>query len=257
MDYEQLYTQLSKIQRELKDKLAASQTMLKKVAKESESGDLKSAIRDIRGMEELIQAQSQSLAALKETAEGFDGKAYFENGDFEAQLLQCCQESGVDVKGTFPVYEMFPYRVRLDAENQDVYINRKKLQCMRPSRLVATVKANQEKQGRGSFNAQGFLSELCDAYDMAILKDGKRTGADIYLSTIYKLLVPMSRSRREYDQNSFAFDLARLFSSGEEETKTGRRFQFGTSRNNNRAFRILDSEGREQFLATICFYKPE
>ncbi len=257
MDYEQLYAQLSRTGKELKEKLGAAQSLLKKADRESGAGDLKGFARDLEGLDELVRAQAQCLAALREAVDAFDAKAYFENGDFETQLLRCCAESGVDVTGTFPVYEMFPYRVRLDAENQEVYVNKKKLACMRPASLAATVKAMQEKQGRGAFNERAFAGELCDAYDLARMKEGKRAGADIYLATIYKFLTPMSRSRKDYDQNSFAFDLSRLYISGLEETKSGRRFQFGTSRVSSKAFRILDGEGREQFLSTICFYLPD
>ena len=62
---------------------------------------------------------------------------------------------------------------------------------------------------------------------------------------------------KEYDQQSFAFDLARLYTSGIEETKNGRRFQFGPSRKPEQAIRILDKDGIEQFLSTICFIDPE
>ncbi|MEY8427469.1 hypothetical protein AALA00_07070 [Lachnospiraceae bacterium 46-15] len=93
----------------------------------------------------------------------------------------------MDVRGDFPVYEMFPYRVKLDTENQDLYLDRKKVPCMRPQ--------------------------------------------------------------------SFAFDLAHLYMSEIEETKSGRKFQFGPSRNNIKAIRILDRDGQEQFLATIRFYE--
>lgn len=65
----------------------------------------------------------------------------------------------------------------------------------------------------------------------------------------------MSRFRKDYDKQSFAFDLARLYSSGVEETKNGKKFQFGPSRNNEKAFRILDKDGKQQFLATIRFYE--
>lgn len=64
----------------------------------------------------------------------------------------------------------------------------------------------------------------------------------------------MSRHRKYYDQQSFAFDVARLYSSDVEVTKNGRKFQFGPSRNNGKAIRILDKDGKEQFLATIRFY---
>lgn len=257
MDYEDLYERLEKVEKEIKDQLALSQRLHKNIVRETESGDLKSAVRDIRALEEAVRSQSRTVASLREAVDGFDTKAYFESGDFEAQLLQCCGDSGVDVKGTFPVYEMFPYRVRLDVENQDLYLNRKKVQCMRPSSFVSAVKAGQDKLNRASFNAQAFAGELGDVYELALLRDGKREGADVYLTALYKLLAPMGRTRRDYDQNAFAFDLARLYASGVEETKSGKRFQFGPSRNNSKAIRILDQEGRERYLSTICFFQPE
>ena len=107
---------------------------------------------------------------------------------------------------------------------------------------------------KASFNAQAFVNELADAYDLAVLKLKKAPDADIYLTSLYKFLAPMGRFRKEYDQQSFAFDIARLYASDVETTKNGRCFQFGPSRNNNKALRILDSEGHEQFLATIRFY---
>ncbi len=257
MDYEQLYTVLQKTEKDLKDKLAAATKLQKNIAKETDAGDLKSVSRDIQALEETVNTLLQLISEFKEAVGGFDTKAYFENGDFEKQLLDCCNENGVDIKGEFPVYELFPYRVRIDAENQDLYLNRKKLQCMRPSSFVNTVKALHAKLDKASFNALSFANELCDAYDLALLKNKKQAGADIYLTTLYKLLTPMSRYRRDYDQNSFAYDLARLYISGLEETKSGRRFQFGPSRDNNKSIRILDQEGREQFLSTICFYEAE
>ena len=161
----------------------------------------------------------------------------------------------MDVQGEFPVYEMFPYKVRLDAENQDLYLDRKKVQCMRPQSLVATIQNGQEKLNKASFNALTFAGELSDAYELAILKLKKNPESDIYLTSLYKFLAPMSRFRKDYDQQSFAFDLARLYISDVEETKNGRRFQFGPSRNNVKAIRILDKDGKEQYLATICFFE--
>ena len=170
-------------------------------------------------------------------------------------MLEVCREEEVDVRGEFPVYEMFPYRVRLDAENQDVYLDRKKVQCMRPQSLIDTIKAGQAKLDKASFNPQTFLNELSDAYDLAAMKLKKSPGSDILLSNLYKFLAPMSRFRKDYDQHSFAYDLARLYNSDIESTKNKRGYQFGPSRNSStKSYRILDKLGKEQFLATICFY---
>lgn len=253
MNYEEMYQNLQPDQKVLKDSLAALQKFYKAVCKETESGDVKSLLRDLNMMKESAALLASSLENLEETAAGFDAKAYFENGDFAQQMLEACAQKGVDVRGEFPVYEMFPYKVKVDAENQDLYLDRKKVQCMRPQSFVDTVKAGQEKLNKASFNASTFVSELSDAYDLALLKMGKKSGYDMYLKSLYKFLAPMSRFRKDYDQQSFAFDLARLYTSDTEETKSGRRFQFGPSRYPDKSIRILDKDGKEQYLSTIRF----
>lgn len=257
MNYEEFYQEMQPQEKSLKDSIASLTKLHKAILKETDSGDMKSLARDLSAMAQAVSILSSTLEDAKSTVESFDTKAYFESGAFAEQMLDICQEKDVDVRGEFPVYEMFPYRVKLDTENQDIYLDRKRIQCMRPRSFVDTVKKGQEKLNKASFNALTFAGELADAYDLAALKLKKQPGADIYLSSLYKFLAPMGRFRRDYDQQSFAFDLARLYSSDIEETKAGRRFQFGPSRNNKKAFRILDKEGQEQYLATICFYNEE
>ena len=230
MNYEELYSEYQVLEKEMKDKINGVQKLHKMIAKEMENGDLKSFRRDI---------------ALLESGDG----------EFVAQMLEACGELGVDVKGEFPVYEMFPYRVKIDAENQDLYLDRKKVQCMRPKSFARQVKAGQDKLMKASFNALTFANELADVYDLALLKLKRQPEADIYLTNLYKFLAPMGRFRRDYDQQSYAFDLARLYGSGIKEIKDGRRIQFGPSREGNKAIRILDSQGREEYLSTIRFFR--
>lgn len=254
MNYEELYQEYLPLEKELKDKLAGSQRLFKALGKEMDSGDLKSVDRDIQAMAAVLAEQSRILEEIKAVAEGFDRKAYFEEGEFTRQMLAACEENGVDVTGEHPVYEMFPSKLRIDAENQDLYLDRKKVQCMRPQYIVKVVKASQDKLMKVSFNALGFANELADAYDLALMKRKKQPDADFFLLDLYRFLAPMGRFRKEYDKQSFAFDLARLYTSGLESIKDGRKIQFGPSKLENKAIRILDKNGREQFLATIRFY---
>lgn len=255
MNYEDFYAELLPQEKAVKERLALLQKLFKAVGKETENGDIKSLVRDLGAMAEASESLLSVLKEMDGTVSGFDTRSYFESGEFAEQMLAGCAEKGVNVRGEFPVYEMFPYRVKLDAENQDIYLDRKKVQCMRPQSFVDIVKAGQEKLNKASFNALTFVSELSDAYDLAVLKLNKRPESDIYLTSLYKFLAPMSRFRKDYDQQSFAFDLARLYASEIEETKNGRKFQFGPSRNQNKAIRILDKDGQEQYLATIRFFK--
>lgn len=255
MNYEELYRGLQDEEKQLKNELSAMQKLNKNITKETENGDLKGFAKDIDAMIETSLRQAEVLQNLKNMIENFDAQSYFESGDFTEQMLDSCKELNVDVRGDFPVFEMFPYKVRIDTENQDVYLDRKKIACMRPKSFVQMVKSGQDKLMKANFNAQSFVNELADAYDLAVLKLKKAPDSDIYLTSLYKFLAPMSRFRKDYDQQSFAFDIARLYADKSvESTKNGRRFQFGPSRNNNKALRILDAEGHEQFLATIRFF---
>lgn len=255
MNYEDLYQALQPQEKSIKDSLASLQKLYKTINKETENGDLKNLSKDLYTMLENTAALSNILKEAADTVSSFDTAAYFESGDFAEQMLDICHEKNVDVRGDSPIYEMFPYRVKLDMENQDIYLDRKKIQCMRPQSFVDLVKNGQDRLNKASFNAQAFAGELADAYETAVLKQKKQSGCDLYLTSLYKVLAPMSRFRKDYDQQSFAFDLSRLYASGIDETKNGRKFQFGPSRLNNKAIRILDQNGQEVFLATIRFFE--
>lgn len=256
MDYEALYRNTQPIEKMLKDKCSLLVRLQKGMSKDLAKGDLKSFIKDMALFSQVYEECGMIRNTLEQEVESFDVRSYFENGDFAEQLLDICNRENVDVVGLFPNYHMFPYKVRVDVENQDLYLDRKKISCVRPESFIQMVKSGREKLMKGSFNVTQFVNELSIAYDMAVLKHGgKQNEPDMYLTTLYKFLVPMSRARKEYDQQSFAFDLARLYTAEPVVTKDGRRYQFGPSRNSSKAIRILDDNDREQFLATIRFYQ--
>lgn len=254
MDYESLYREYQYIEKNLKDQIKGLAKLQKSIAKGMESGELAKSRSDLSQLQTVNDTTSESIDGLKGVLLGFDSREYIESGLFASQFLEQCREAGIDVIGEFPVYEMFPYRVRISVEEEAVYLDRKKYALLRPKSLVALIKSSQERLYKASFNAASFANELAAAYDLAELSNPKKAGGDVYLTTLYKYLVPMARSRKEYDQQSYAFDIARLFDSEEVELKGGRRYQFGPSRNNNKALRILDREGREHYLATIRFF---
>ncbi|MFZ3131208.1 MAG: hypothetical protein WA125_08945 [Desulfosporosinus sp.] len=258
-DYEDLYKQMLSVEKELKDKINNQQKLFKSMSKNMEKGDLKSWTRDRASMLAFLKEQETLMEEMQKQVDEFGIRQYVENGDFDEQLLAYCDRLQVDVKGDYPTYEMFPFRVRIDTENLDLYLDRKRVQCLRPLAFVQDVKASRDKLLKAAFDPKGFVKELAAAYDLKLLKQnpGKTpisTGGDIYLRSLYTILTPMRRFRKDYDLQSFAFDLARLYATGLRICEDGRQFQFGPSRNINKAIRILDQDGREQYLATIRFF---
>lgn len=259
MDYEELYQQLQVCAKSVKEKLQAEQNTYKSLIKNNEKGDLKSLLKDLTAMGDLLRAHEELINEMKERAESFDAGAYMEDGDFARQMVAYCESASVDVKGEYPTYEIFPYKIKIDSENQDIYIDRKKMQCVRPQYLVGELKQSREKLMKAAFNASAFLNELADAYDKAaaLKPHSRNSDHDLLLKDLYRYMVPMQRHRKDYDMQSFAFDLARLFSSDVEYTKDGRQYQFGGSRQSSQLIRFIDQDGNEQYKATIRFYKKE
>lgn len=258
-DYEDLYKQMLSVEKELKDKINSQQKLFKSLSKNMEKGDLKSWTKDRATMHAYLKEQETLMEEMQKQVDEFGIREYVENGDFVEQLLAHCDRLEVDVKGDYPIYEMFPFRVRIDAENLDLYLDRKRVQCLRPLAFVQEVKASRDKLLKASFDPKGFVKELAAAYDLMLLKQNQgntliSTVGDIYLKSLYTLLTPMRRFRKDYDMQSFAFDLARLYAADLRICEDGRKFQFGPSRNINKAIRILDRDGREQYLATIRFF---
>ena len=257
MNYENLYVELTAASKQLDNSIKTAARASKLISKDKESGDLKDIDKAVRAMEDALNAQKEALDSLQNSLESFDRSEYVAGGEFEKQLVKECRNAGIDVrKSGDMVYEMFPNRVVINADTQDVMIDKKRVSSLRPKAVAETIHMAQDRMQKASFNAERFLGELLNAYDLLILKKKKKTpDAELNLTDIYKIMVPMGRLKKEYDVQSFAFDIARLYRSGITETKDGRVLDMGPSRDNKNAIRVLDENGKEQFFALISFVK--
>lgn len=253
MNYEELYETLQPMGKNLKDSANAVGRLQKAVLKDADNGNLTDMKKDLAALREAADLLQERIQAYETEASGFDTGEYFMSGDFTRQLLDACAAKNVDVKGEKGIYEMFPYKVRISAETEEVYMNRKKISSFRPAFVAETVRAGQEKLNKAAFKASSFMGELAEAYDVTCLKAGARIGSDQMLTKIYRNLAPMARTRKEYDMQAFAFDLARLYEAGAEEwkTKNGRVFSFGTSRDGKSGIRVLSRSGTESYILTL------
>jgi len=259
LDYEQYFSDAQAYTKELSEKTAIQLKTVKKVEKCIADGDINSLPKLFGALREAAREREVALDQLEAHTASFDGYEYMTNGDFTAQMIGCCNQLGVDVQGDFPVYEMFPCRVTINPEAQDVTIDRIHLQCLRPSKLITDIKKELDKLSKVSFNAQLFAKELAAAYDLAIIKASKKKhhaeNAPMYAQDLYDLLTPMKRYKKDYTKHNFAYDLARLYAEEIITLDDGRNLRFDTARDMKKAIRILDRYGSEQLITTIRFSK--
>jgi hypothetical protein len=263
MDYEEFYGEYAELAGQLGGQIAECQKLLRRVSKNVERGDLRAAARDIPAINEAAASCSRGAGAIAGKIGSADMRGYLESGDFARQLVGLCGERRIDIKGEGNAYEVFPYRLKIDAQGEELLINRRKAAGLRPSVIAGYLEKERDRLLAAPFNSAKYAEELAAAYDLALLSSAKDKkyppAADVYLKTIYRFLTPMSRFRRDYDMQAYAFDLSRLYEAdlagGIGELEDGRRLQFGPSRDNNKSIRIVDSVGNERFLVTIRFFR--
>lgn len=117
MDYENLYDEYLAYEKAMKEKLKLVTKLQKAIAKNMQSGDLFKSISDTELLYQASEELSELTSNVKALLSNFDAREYMESGLFAQQLLRECEQNNVDVIGDFPVYEMFPYKVRFDVEN--------------------------------------------------------------------------------------------------------------------------------------------
>jgi hypothetical protein len=259
MDYENFYSEYDVAASALKEQITAQQRLLKRISKNVASGDVRSSAKDLPSVRAAAEECIRLASGILEKIEDFDIADYLGSGDFAKQLVASCEDAGINIQGEGAAYEVFPYRLKIDLQNGELLINGRKAAGLRPKAVAQELARRRERLLAAAFNPAQYAAELAAAYDLVLIATAKgkpvTPDADIYLTTLYKFLTPMRRFRREYDPQAFAFDLARLYSAESNESADGRMFQFGPSRNNSKAIRVVDVSGNEQFLATIRFYR--
>ena len=259
MDYELFFNDAQPLIKEVKEKTALQSKTVNKVEKCILDGDLNALPKLFTVLRNATREREEALNRLEAYTETFDGREYIVSGDFSAQMIECCQQLGVDVHGSFPVYEMFPCRVTINAETQDITVDRKHLPYLRPLKVIGDIKKERDKLAKGSasFNAQQFAKELAAAYDIAIIKASKKKhcadNAPIYAHELYDILTPMKRYKKDYTKQNYAYDLAHLYAAERVSLEDGRIVRFDTARDIRKAVRILDGYGAEQFITTVRF----
>ena len=263
MDYEVLLKSMQELIKKTKDLQDSQKKFLTTIGKDAENGDLKALAKDLGSYADKLNSLTEINASLQKMVSEFDGEAYVTEGGYSDQMLEYCKKENVDVIGQAPNFEMFPFKVKVVPAEQAVYLNNKKVNCLRPKKMVALVRESQDKLSKANFNAEAFGKELMAAYDLLVIKKKKdpEKEPDMPLKEIHSLMAPMSRLKKIYDLNSFAYDLSRFM---EEDAKNPiylgddhRRMQPGPSREAKYCIRLLDSKGKESYQYSIRFYKED
>ena len=234
----------------------------KRVEASLKAGDLEGAESGLAKMVDFREPFTQSREKLTALINSFDLLRYLKE-TFHAELVEACQKEGIHLEGRFPSYEVFPFTVRIQADQKIVLVNDKKIRSLRPMVLAKAIKKEKDLLDKAPFNADKFLQALVDCYDMfvarlSVTKGIKSDEVTIFLREVYRTMTPLQQQGRDYPERLFAFDLHRLLRAGRTE-HNGRVLELGSVSPGHRgkAIRVVDAMGTERLYGTIRFRRKQ
>lgn len=231
---------------------------LKAGQKAARAGDLNALHKALGELEGQLQvARAEVLSAAQSWALSEDEElAYFADGAFTDELVAEAGTNGLSVSVEDGTIVCYPSLVKVDAARRCVLIDRKPYRSLRPSSLVAHLKAVQARPPR--FKATQFLESLYVAWDHArhLRAGGRQPGTDVRVGDIYAALTIAPGSGRDYSRPELGRDLYLLEQSGARVTRKGARVHFGRSTGTKTSagmITVVGEDGRRVDYSSVGF----
>lgn len=195
--------------------LAAS---AKQLVKAAQDGDIAKIRRLSEKLGAAAQAAGQDVANARSAwrLSPEDEQTYLAE-HYEEELISAAKAAGLEIRRSEERLVAYPALLRILPSDGAVQINRKKVSTIRPSKLIASLKAEQQKKPR--FTAERFIESLYAAYRLVVGKE--QMGKPALLGAIYEALTLLPGGTTAYDKSEFGRDIFLLDRSGIVRTKSG------------------------------------
>ncbi len=178
---------------------------------------------------------------------------------YAAELEQALAEQSIRFEGKFPSYDLLVLRLQLDPDGVARLRDGKKVksyQDLEPKILAKIVADAYKAKLTRAMPREQFAKELIEAYEVeTILATQRREpmhGLPVSLDKIYARLHPRASHRKETTRELFAWDLARFRQGGTIEA--GKRFEFGSARDQSKAWKLRSETGREVEVSNLAIH---
>jgi hypothetical protein len=199
--------------------LSAAAREVKKLQASATVGDLRALRNAADASVRLSDQGAEAVGALRSSWQ-FDETAYFEGGELTREVLALAEAEGLQAFESDDRILSYPAIVQVVTADMTVLIDKKRDRRIRPSVLVRTLKALQQRPPK--FKAEAFLETLASAYDLIVRSTGGRPASTVKLVDLYGVLTLMPGAGREYTKQEFARDLYLLDQSSVVVTRDGR-----------------------------------
>ncbi len=205
---------------------AAAASQLKRAKKAAASGVLRDLERSLDSAEQLAGAFRDSVRAAR-AGWSFDDHEYLESGAFTQEVLELGHSRGLVLQEQDERIVSYPSLVRVLPNDAAIEIDRKRQRGIRPSVVVETLRATQNRPPR--FRPETFIEALARAYQLVLGAQAKEPGATVKLIDVYRVLTVLPGQSAAYSRQELVRDIYLLDESGVDRTKDGSRMTLPAS----------------------------
>lgn len=247
-------SQLDHLDREIATMVKETQTALaaaRKAQRASASGNQGELIAAITAVHERLTDLQHMTSELLKSAD-YDLASWMESGGYQRELMELAAAAHLPMVESDSRLLCYPSVLQILPGDLAITIDRKRVREVRPSRVVAQLRANSQRRSR--FRPEPFLEALASVYDLWIAHRGGRPGSHVKLIHLYSILTLLNGSRA-YSKQEFARDVYLLDQSGCIETKDGRilRFAASASTRSGGLLETVAKGGQVKIYSTIAF----
>lgn len=202
-----------------------------------------------------VSAVKEAAGALTEECEKLSGAiksisfTQWCDTTYAEEFEAACRSIGLELRGRFPRYEVFPFEVRIVPERLCAEVHGKVVRTLAPAALAKVVKRERDRLYNARFDPQAFARSLLKAWDLLMAErrlaggpSADVTGGQVKLKDIYQVLTLLPGVGKAYTERDFAFDLFRLRESG-MMAFGGRSIILGHTRSSRGTIRVPERGG--------------
>lgn len=221
------------------------------------------AVGDTTKLRSSADALTQGLADVARAADaareawphGDAAVTGYLEGPYTDELIAAARQAGVALVRLDDRLAAFPVVAQVQPGRRAVRIDGKATKGIRPTAVVAAVRA---RQARPVTRPEAFIEELYRAYRLAAHGDRARRG--VRALELYEVLTIRAEQRRSYSKAEFARDLFMLDASGVRTTRKGARLHLAAStsaKGSAKALVVPTPDGTPRIYHDVRFEEPE
>lgn len=195
-----------------------------RVRKASSAGELKAITRSAGELEAASRSVDDAVGDVRRAVPRTDTVTAYLAGPYRRELIAEAERQNVHLVELDGRLIAFPTIVDVNPDGLSVKVGRKSVRSLRPSAVIANIRAVAE---RPRIKSEQFIETL---YDAARRLDAtKFTQGGVSVTDLYQVLTLHPETRRTYSQIDFAADLYALETSSVRATKRGATIHFMAS----------------------------